>query len=62
MLQKGGKIHNDEELEKFVKWIEEFKFVIMKIPNLIKFFFLSVPPEISMKLIYEKNEKKELKT
>jgi thymidylate kinase len=58
MLQKGGKIHNDEELEKFVKWIEEFKFVIMKIPKLIKFFFLSAPPEISMKLISEKNEKR----
>ena len=30
----------------------------MKIPKLIKFFFLSAPPEISMKLIYEKNEKR----
>ena len=62
MLHQGGKIHNDEELEKFLKWLEEFEFEIMKIPKPDKIFFLSVPPEISMKLIAERNAKKELKS
>ena len=62
MLHQGGKIHNDEELEKFLKWLEEFEFEVMKIPKPDKIFFLSVPPEISLKLIAERNAKNELKS
>ena len=54
MLHQGGKIHNDEELEKFLKWLENFEFEVMKIPRPDKIFFLSVPPEISMKLIQQR--------
>ena len=56
MLHQRGKIHNDEELEKFLKWLEEFEFEIMKMPKPDK-IFLSVPPEISLLLITERNEK-----
>ena len=49
-------------MEKFLKWLEEFEFEVMKIPKPDKIFFLSVPPEISMKLIEERNAKKELKS
>ena len=62
MLHQGGKIHNDEELEKFLKWLEEFEFEVMKIPKPDKIFFLSVPPEISLKLIAERNAKNQLKS
>ena len=62
MLHQGGKIHDDEELEKFLKWLEEFEFGMMKIPKPDKIFFLSVPPEISMKLIAERNAKNALKS
>ena len=51
MLHQGGKIHDDNELEKYLKWLENFEFNVMKIPKPDKIFFLSVPPEISMKLI-----------
>jgi dTMP kinase len=51
MLHQGGKIHNDEDLEKYLKWLENFEFEVMKIPRPDKIFFLSVPPEISMELI-----------
>ena len=54
MLHQGGKIHNDEDLEKYLKWLENFEFEIMKIPRPDKIFFLSVPPEISMELIKQR--------
>jgi len=54
MLHQGGKIHDDKELEKYLKWLEEFEFEVMKIPKPDKIFFLSVPPEITMKLIAER--------
>ena len=54
MLHQGGKIHNDEDLEKYLKWLENFEFNIMKIPKPDKIFFLSVPPEISMELIKQR--------
>ena len=54
MLHQGGKIHNDEDLEKYLKWLGNFEFEIMKIPRPDKIFFLSVPPEISMKLIKQR--------
>ena len=60
MLHQGGKIHNDAELEKFLKWLEEFEFEVMKIPRPYKIFFLSVPPEISMKLIAERKNLKSM--
>ena len=60
MLHQGGKIHNDSELEKFLKWLEEFEFEVMKIPRPDKIFFLSVPPEISMKLIAERKNLKSM--
>ena len=60
MLHQGGKIHNDAELEKFLKWLEEFEFEVMKIPKPDKIFFLSVPPEISMKLIAERKNLKSM--
>jgi dTMP kinase len=60
MLHQGGKIHNDAELEKFLKWLEEFEFEVMKIPRPDKIFFLSVPPEISMKLIAERKNLKSM--
>ena len=31
MLHQGGKIHNDEDLEKYLKWLENFEFEVMKI-------------------------------
>ena len=60
MLHQGGKIHNDAELEKFLKWLEEFEFEVMKIPRPDKIFFLSVPPEISLKLIAERKNLKSM--
>jgi len=54
MLHQGGKIHNDEDLEKYLKWLENFEFEVMKIPRPDKIFFLSVPPEISMELIKQR--------
>ena len=54
MLHQGGKIHNDEDLEKYLKWLENFEFEVMKIPRPDKIFVLSVPPEISMELIKQR--------
>ena len=45
MLHQGGKIHNEEDLEKYLKWLENFEFEVMKIPRPDKIFFLSVPPK-----------------
>ena len=54
MLHQGGKIHNEEDLEKFLNWLQNFEFNILAIPKPDKIFFLSVPPEISMKLIKQR--------
>lgn len=50
MLHQGGKIKDEKELEKYLKWLEDFEFNLMKVPKPDKIFFLAVTPEMSKKL------------
>ncbi len=57
MLHQGGKIKDEKELEKFLKWLEDFEFNVMKIPRPDKIFFLSVTPEITRTLMEGREHK-----
>ena len=48
LLHQGGKIKDEKELEKYIKWEEDFEFNVMKIPKPDIIFFLKVSPEVSV--------------
>lgn len=45
ILHQGGKIKDPKQLEKYLLWLEDFEFNLMKIPKPDKIFFLCVAPE-----------------
>lgn len=47
---QGAKFTNQDELKKFVAWLEEFEFHTLGIPAPDKTLFLDVPPVVSKKL------------
>ena len=56
MIHQGGKINNKNELDKFLNWLNDFEFNILKIPKPDKIIFLNVNPEISIQLTKKRNE------
>lgn len=50
MMHQAGKIDNTEAREKFLDWIDEFEFGLLKLPRPDKVIFLNVAPEVSKKL------------
>ena len=58
MIHQGGKINNKNELDKFLNWLNDFEFNILKIPKPDKIIFLNVTPEISINLMKKRNELK----
>ena len=57
MVHQAGKIDNIEEREKFLKWLWNFEFNLFGIPVPDKVFFLNIPPEVSQKLMAERENK-----
>ena len=57
MVHQAGKIDNIEEREKFLKWLWDFEFNLFGIPVPDKVFFLNIPPEVSQKLMAERENK-----
>ena len=58
MIHQGGKINNKNELDKFLNWLNDFEFNILKIPKPNKIIFLNVNPDISINLMKKRNELK----
>src|SRR5574344_963427 len=57
MVHQAGKIDNPEEKEKFLKWLTDFEYGLFGIPPPDKVFFLNIPPDISQKLMAERENK-----
>lgn len=58
MLHQGGKINDDNELEKFLNWLDDFEYNLMKLPRPDIIFFLDMPPHKSIELAKKRAEYK----
>lgn len=61
MIHQTGKIENDEESKEFLDWLYDLEYNIFWIPKPDKVIFLNVTPEVSQKLVLQKEERKYLK-
>lgn len=61
MIHQTGKIENDEEAKEFLDWLYDLEYNIFGIPAPDKVIFLNVTPEVSQKLVLQKEERKYLK-
>lgn len=58
MVHQACKIEDEEERQKFLNWIDDLEFDIVKLPRPDKIFFLNMPPEISKALANARTELK----
>lgn len=58
MVHQACKIEDETEREKFLNWIDNLEFEVIKLPRPNKVFFLNMPPKISKALA---NARKDLK-
>ena len=61
MIHQTGKIENDEESKEFLDWLYDLEYNIFWIPKPDKVIFLNVTPEVSQKLVLQKEERQYLK-
>lgn len=57
MIHQAGKIKDKGERKKFLNWLFDFEFNLYKIPKPDNVFFLNMPPEISLELIKDRENK-----
>ena len=57
MVHQAGKIQNKEEREKFLKWLWDFEFDKLELPEPTQTFFLNMPVEKSLELIANRENK-----
>lgn len=55
-IHQGGKITSTKKRENFLKWLAEMEYEVFKIPKPDAVFYLSVPIDIVLKLIKERNK------
>ena len=56
-IHQGGKISNVKKREAFMKWLAEMEYKVFKIPKPDLTIYLSLPIEVVLKLIKERNSK-----
>lgn len=56
MVHQAVKISDDSERDKFLDWLDDFEYVKLKLPRPDLVIFLDMPPEITEKLIIERNK------
>ena len=57
MVHQAGKIHDIKERKKFLDWLWDFEFNLYGLPVPSKVFFLKMPPEKSIELIKDRENK-----
>jgi dTMP kinase len=57
-IHQGGKIASTKKREAFIKWLAEMEYEVFKIPKPDVVFYLSVPMNVILKLIKERNKNK----
>jgi dTMP kinase len=55
-IHQGGKISNTKKRQAFLEWLDEMEYKVFKIPKPDKVFYLSVPLNIILRLIKERNK------
>ena len=55
MVHQAVKIFDDEERNNFLDWLDDFEYVKLKLPRPDLVIFLDMPPEISERLIKDRN-------
>lgn len=58
MIHQAGKIKDSAELDKFLDWVDNHEFDILKLPRANKVLFLDVPPAVSTKIAQARTEQK----
>ena len=57
-IHQGGKISNTKKRKVFLKWLAKMEYEVFKIPKPDAVFYLSVPIPVVLKLIKERDRKK----
>ncbi len=57
MVHQAGKIKDEIERTKFLDWLWDFEFNVFGLPVPTKTFFLNIPPEYTLKLIEDRENK-----
>ena len=57
MVHQAGKIKDKQEREKFLNWLWDFEFNLYGLPEPTEVFFLKMPPETSLELIKNRENK-----
>ena len=55
-IHQGGKIANAKKRQAFIEWLAEMEYEVFKIPRPDNVFYLSLPLDIVLKLIKERNK------
>lgn len=55
-IHQGGKIKNAKKRAEFIKWLDEMEYGVFKIPRPDLVLYLSVPLELSLKMMKERNK------
>ena len=58
MIHQSTRIHDKEELDSFLSWLDDFEYGKLGLPKPDQIVFLDVPIEFSMKLARERGELK----
>ena len=58
MIHQSTRFQNKRELNKFLKWVNDFEFGLLKLPKPNLTLFLDVPAEISFELAHDRAELK----
>ncbi|MBP9802887.1 MAG: deoxynucleoside kinase [Candidatus Pacebacteria bacterium] len=55
-IHQGGKIKSAKKRAEFIKWLDEMEYGVFKIPKPNLVLYLSVPLELSLKMMKERNK------
>jgi len=58
MIHQASKIGNEQAIDEYIDWLENFEFGILKLPRPDKVIFLDVPVEISYKITTAREQMK----
>jgi dTMP kinase len=58
MLHQAGKIKGREEREKFIRWVDDFEFNLLKLPRPDKVLFMDMPAYKAVELIKQREQLK----
>ena len=58
MIHQSTRIKDQQVLDKFLEWLEDFEYCKLELPKPDKILFLDMPVEFSMKLAHERSELK----